>query len=96
MNREAINLRGEIVAAAGINESIPEYLNQAHHPWDRTHKDYSQEGHPWRPEQMPHEVPLFEPVEDVGFPGPTTTIEPSAVRSGKALIPPAAPRPKSP
>ena len=75
MNREAINLREEIVAAGGIQESIPEYLNQARHPWDRPHLDYSQQGFPWRPEQMHHNGPTyFEPIDDPGVPGPTSTL----------------------
>ncbi|HUE73115.1 MAG TPA: hypothetical protein VMP01_19680 [Pirellulaceae bacterium] len=79
MNREAIGLREEIVAAAGIQESIPEYLNQSRSPWNRTHQDYSQQGFPWRPDQMPHNGPMyFEPVDDPGIPGPTSTLgEPS-------------------
>jgi type IV pilus assembly protein PilQ len=96
MNRTAIGLREEIVAAGGFNESIPEYLNRARAPWERTHRDYSQEGYPWRPEQMPHEEPLFEPVEDPGIPGPTTTIEPPSLRPRSAFPTSASPAPKSP
>jgi hypothetical protein len=96
MNREAINLRQEIVAAGGINESIPEYLNQARAPWERTHKDYSQEGQPWRREQMPHEEPLFEPVEDPGIPGPITTIETRSASPGTAFPPSGRTTPQSP
>ena len=74
MNREAIMLREEIVAAGGFQESIPEYLNQARSPWNRTHQDYSQQGYPWRPEQLPHEPTFFEPIDDPGVPGPMSTL----------------------
>ncbi|HZL89966.1 MAG TPA: hypothetical protein VFB96_16480 [Pirellulaceae bacterium] len=96
MNREAINLRQEIVAAGGFNESIHEYLNQAHAPWERTHRDYSKEGFPWRPEHMPHGDLPFGPIEDPGIPGPSSTIEPSSVAPGKAFPTAAGPAPKSP
>lgn len=80
INRDAIVLREEIVAAGGFEESIPEYLNQARSPLRRTHLDYSRDGYPWRPEDMPHDEPLFDPVEDPGVPGPTSTIPGSSSR----------------
>lgn len=75
MNREAIMLREEIVAAGGFNESIPEYLNQARHPQNRTKRDYSKEGFPWRPGIGPPGEMILEP-HDPGVPGPTSTIAP--------------------
>ncbi len=83
MNREAINLREAIVAAGGFQESIPEYLNQARAPWNRPHTDYSQQGYPWRPEQMPHAGPTFyEPADDPGISGPVTTLSEGALDGG--------------
>jgi type IV pilus assembly protein PilQ len=77
MNREAIGLREQIVAAGGFeSESISEYLNRARHPRQRSHADYSLEGYPWRPEQIPHDEPAWESVEDPGVPGPSSTIAP--------------------
>lgn len=80
MNRDAIALREEIVAAAGLQESIPEYLNQARSPGDRTHRDYSREGYPWRHPPLPGAGPLLEGFEDPGISGPTTTLEEPEVR----------------
>jgi hypothetical protein len=81
MNRDAIALREDIVSAGGFEESIPEYLNQARSPADRTHLDYSEQGYPWRQEHGPGEGPLFGPIDDPGVSGPTTTLEEPRVRS---------------
>ena len=47
LNRDAITLRNEVVAAGGFeDESIHEYLKVGLYPWQRRYHDYSKQGAP--------------------------------------------------
>jgi type IV pilus assembly protein PilQ len=49
LNRDAIELRNEIVAIGGFeDESIHEYLHQGVPPQQRVFRDYSKRGYPWK------------------------------------------------
>ena len=74
LNRDAIVLRNEIIAAGGFeDESIHEYLHRGLGPFDGGNRDYSKFGYPWK------EFQGFGPseptsVEDPGTPGPVRNI----------------------
>jgi len=77
LNRDAINLRRDIVAVGGFeDESIHEYLHQGLPPQQRVFKDYSKRGYPWKkPEGFSNEREISS-IPDPGSPGPTRTLEP--------------------
>ena len=76
MNRDAINLRNDIVVAGGFeDESIHEYLNHARAPWNRPHLDYSKDGVPWKPEPA-FGAPAIQTEHNPGTPGPRKTLSP--------------------
>lgn len=74
LNRDAINLRNEVVAAGGYSdESIHDYLKFGLRPWERRYGDYSRQGFPWQnPEGFGDEEQI---VPDSGQPGPLKTLE---------------------
>jgi hypothetical protein len=74
MSRDAISLRNEIVAAGGFeDESIKDYLHLGLPPRQRTRRDYSKDGYPWKEfEGIPD--PVSEGVSDPGVPGAVRTI----------------------
>jgi len=77
VNRDAINLRREIVAIGGFeDESIHEYLHQGLPPQERVFKDYSKRGYPWKKPEGFSDVPEVSSIPDPGNPGPTRTLEP--------------------
>ncbi len=78
-NRDATDLRVEIIAAGGFeDENITAYLNQGITPLTRNKHDYSREGYPWKSEEgFPPEPPLGY-LDDHGEPGPIRTIDPQA------------------
>jgi type IV pilus assembly protein PilQ len=81
MDRDAIKLRNEIVAAGGFEgESIPEYLNHARAPWNRPHVDYSKQGVPWKPGPEFGAEPTIQEEQNPGTPGriKTISIKPAA------------------
>jgi uncharacterized membrane-anchored protein len=93
LNRDAITLRNEIVAAGGYEqESIHEYLNRGLHPARRGGPDYSKQGYPWKEFEGfgPQEITA---TDDLGQTGPTTSIERPRppVRQREAIEPPALP-----
>lgn len=75
LNREAINLRNDIVAAGGYeDESIHDYLKFGLRPWERRYRDYSRQGAPWQnPEGFGDDN--WQAVPDPGNPGPLKTLE---------------------
>lgn len=75
LNREAINLRNDIVAAGGYeDESIHDYLKVGLRPWERRYRDYSRQGAPWQnPEGFGDDH--WQAVPDPGNPGPLKTLE---------------------
>jgi hypothetical protein len=74
LNRDAIVLRNDIVAAGGFeDESIHEYLHRGLGPFDGGKRDYSKFGYPWK------EFEGFAPsgptsVPDPGEPGPVRNV----------------------
>lgn len=74
LNRDAINLRNEVVAAGGYqDESIHDYLKFGLRPWERRYTDYSRQGSPWnKPEGFGD--PGMMAVPDPGNPGPLKTL----------------------
>jgi type IV pilus assembly protein PilQ len=75
MNRDAINLRNEIVVAGGYEgESVHEYLNHARAPWHRPHMDYSKYGAPWKPAPAFGDQIRVKELPDPGVPGEKKTI----------------------
>lgn len=76
LNRDAIQLRNDIVAAGGFEgESIHQYLNHALAPWDRPHKDYSKQGVPWQSGPVFGDGPKIQEEQDPGTLGKVKTIE---------------------
>lgn len=75
LNRDAINLRNEVVAAGGYeDESIHDYLKVGLRPWERRYGDYSRRGAPWqKPEGFGDDQ--WRQVPDPGQSGPLKTIE---------------------
>jgi type IV pilus assembly protein PilQ len=75
LNRDAINLRNEVVAAGGYqDESIHDYLKFGLRPWERRYGDYSRQGSPWqKPEGFGDEAG-WQAVPDPGEPGPLKTL----------------------
>ncbi len=75
MDRDAIKLRNDIVAAGGYEgESVHAYLNHARAPWNRPHLDYSKEGAPWKPGPVFGTEPTIQEENNPGTPGPIRTI----------------------
>jgi hypothetical protein len=75
LNRDAINLRNDIVAAGGYeDESIHDYLKFGLRPWERRYRDYSRQGYPWqKPEGFGDDN--WRAIPDPGNPGPLKTLE---------------------
>ena len=75
LNREAINLRNDVVAAGGFeDESIHDYLKFGLRPWERRYRDYSRQGSPWQnPEGFPDQQ--MQALPDPGQPGRSSTLE---------------------
>jgi type IV pilus assembly protein PilQ len=75
LNRDAINLRNDIVAAGGYeDESIHDYLKFGLRPWERRYRDYSRQGYPWQqPEGFGEDQ--WKAIPDPGNPGPLKTIQ---------------------
>jgi len=68
VNRDAITLRNEIVAAGGFeNEGIHEYLHKGLGPFTGKHHNYSKFGYPWK------EFDGISPPEPTEFSDPGTT-----------------------
>jgi type IV pilus assembly protein PilQ len=76
LNRNAITLRNDIVAAGGFeDESIHDYLKVGLYPWQRRFGDYSKQGVPWqKPEGFSDET-NWRAMPDPGQPGPLKTID---------------------
>jgi type IV pilus assembly protein PilQ len=76
LNRDAINLRNEVVAAGGYqDESIHDYLKFGLRPWERRYGDYSRQGSPWqKPEGFGDETG-WQAIPDAGQPGDLKTLE---------------------
>ena len=76
LNRDAINLRNEVVAAGGYqDESIHDYLKVGLRPWERRYGDYSRQGSPWqKPEGFGDETG-WQAIPDAGQPGQLKTLE---------------------
>lgn len=76
MNRDAIKLRNDIVAAGGYEgESVHEYLNHARAPWHRPHMDYSKDGAPWKPGPVFGAESMIQEEHNPGTPGDVKTIQ---------------------
>lgn len=76
MNREAIQLRNDIVAAGGFEgESTHQYLNHALSPLHRPHTDYSKQGVPWKPGPAFGVDRIIQDGRDPGTQGPIKTIQ---------------------
>ncbi len=77
VNRDAINLRNEIVVAGGFqDESIHQYLHQGLPPQDRVFKDFSKRGYPWKKAEGFSPIPEISSIPDPGNPGAVRTLEP--------------------
>jgi hypothetical protein len=75
LNRDAIVLRNEVVAAGGFeDESIHEYLNRGLAPLTGRHRDYSKQGYPWK-EFEGFGPPEMSGIDDPGQPGHSITVE---------------------
>lgn len=76
LNRDAINLRNEVVAAGGYqDESIHDYLKFGLRPWERRYGDYSRQGSPWQKPEGFGDEPSWQAVPDPGQPGNLKTLE---------------------
>jgi len=76
VNRDAINLRNDVVAAGGFeNESIHQYLKQGLNPLQHPMGDYSRQGYPWKKPEGFGDEPTYQAIEDQGQPGPVKTLE---------------------
>lgn len=68
LNRDAIVLRNEVVAAGGFeNEGIHEYLHKGLGPFTGKHHNYSKFGYPWK------EFEGISPPDVTAFPDPGVT-----------------------
>lgn len=75
MNRQAIALRNDIVAAGGFEgETVRQYLNHARAPWHRPHYDYSKQGAPWKPDHSQEQNIILSDDPGTGTPGSMRTI----------------------
>jgi type IV pilus assembly protein PilQ len=75
LNRDAIVLRNEVVAAGGFeDESIHEYLHRGLSPLTGRHRDYSKQGYPWK-EFEGFGPPDLAGIDDPGQPGSSVTVE---------------------
>jgi type IV pilus assembly protein PilQ len=76
LNRDAINLRNEVVAAGGYqDESIHDYLKFGLRPWERRYGDYSRQGSPWQKPEGFGDESSWQTVPDQGQPGNLKTLE---------------------
>lgn len=76
LNRDAINLRNEVVAAGGFqDESIHDYLKFGLRPWERRYGDYSRQGSPWQKPEGFGDEPAWQAIPDPGQPGRQSTLE---------------------
>jgi hypothetical protein len=76
LNRSAITLRNDVVAAGGYeDESIHEYLKVGLYPWQRRHGDYSKQGVPWKEPPGFSDEHNWRGLGDPGEPGPLKTIQ---------------------
>src|SRR5204862_2126321 len=74
LNRDAIVLRNDIVAAGGFeDESIREYLHRGLGPFTGRHRDYSRFGYPWK-EFEGISPPEVSTTNDPGLVGNVRTI----------------------
>jgi type IV pilus assembly protein PilQ len=96
LNRSAIVLRNEVVAAGGFEqESIHEYLHYGLGPTGRTKPDYSRQGYPWKEFEGfggEHEITA---TDDLGQIGPTQSLQrpqPPISQGEPGTLPPAAPQ----
>jgi type IV pilus assembly protein PilQ len=88
VNRDSINLRGEIVAAGGFeDESIHEYLHQGLPPQQRVFKDYSKKGYPWKKFEGFSGEPEVSSIPDPGSPGPVRTLQPDLELAPFPVVP---------
>jgi hypothetical protein len=84
LNRDAIVLRNDIVAAGGFeDESIHEYLHRGLGPFDGGKRDYSKFGYPWKE------------FEGFGPSGPTSVPDPGSVGAVRNVLRPS-PKPHNP
>ncbi|MFN0021539.1 MAG: hypothetical protein ACKVP0_25080 [Pirellulaceae bacterium] len=82
MDRDAIQLRNDIVAAGGFEgESIHQYLNHALSPLHRPHMDYSKRGAPWKPGPAFGGEPKIQEEPEPGTPGRVKTIPLQSTKS---------------
>jgi type IV pilus assembly protein PilQ len=76
LNRNAITLRNDVVAAGGFeDESIHDYLNVGLAPWQRRYGDYSKQGAPWKDPPAFGDETVMQGLGDPGEPGGLKTIE---------------------
>lgn len=88
VNRDAINLRNEIVVAGGFeDESIHEYLHLGLPPQQRALRDYSKKGYPWKTFEGFSDEPEISHIPDRGSPGPVRTLEPDLSIAPTPVIP---------
>lgn len=75
MNLEANNLRTEVAATMPEHDNrLHNYLKEGLRPGERPHRDYTKQGYPWSPGNVPVEEPVIDSYE-VGAPGRSVDLD---------------------